>query len=158
MELLPSSLAMRALLSLRSPDTYNPLMVQSIISPVFNGDDLPQHAACILLGLPSIAVDLSQKLAPPPWTWFRHGISVDPTTTTLTWLRIRDVIQFLPIVFAFYLPLHSSKMNVFKPERIDRDQYSLVSLCNFFICVICFNFCFSPTSVVMRKVLEYEPI
>ena len=72
-ELLPSSPAMRALLSLRLPDIYNPLQIflqqicsqkikllmQSTIGPVFGGDDLSRHAAYILLELPSIAASLS---------------------------------------------------------------------------------------------------
>ena len=36
------------------------------ISPVFNGDDSPMFAACALLELPIIAVDLSRRSAPPP--------------------------------------------------------------------------------------------
>ena len=65
MDLLPSSPAIRVPLSLRLPDTYDPLqiflqqtgsheikllMVQSTIDSVFSGDDLPRHVAYILLG------------------------------------------------------------------------------------------------------------
>ena len=53
-----------------------PLMVQSTIGPFFSGDDLPRHAACILLELPSIASGLLQKPVPPPLPWFRHDASV----------------------------------------------------------------------------------
>ena len=73
-ELLPFSPAMRVPLSLRLPDTYHPLqifqqqtesqentflMMQSTISPVFIGDDLPRHTVCILLKLPLTAIGLS---------------------------------------------------------------------------------------------------
>jgi len=65
---------------------------------------------------------------------------------------ICGAVQFYPVVLALYIPLHSSEMNVFKLERIDGDQYSLVSLFSFFICFICFRL----TSAVMMEVLECE--
>ena len=80
MELLTSSPAMRVLLSVRSPDTYDslqifleqtgsqeikPLMMQNTIDPVFSRDDLSPRVVCILLELPSITAGLSRKAVPP---------------------------------------------------------------------------------------------
>ena len=78
--LLSSSPAMRVLLSLRLPDTYDSLQIflqqlgsqeikllmgQSTISSVFSEDDLPRHAACILLELSSTVANLSWKSVQP---------------------------------------------------------------------------------------------
>ena len=53
-------------------------------------------------------------------------IGADSPITTLTWLRIRDVVQFHTIVLVIrYLPLHLPEMNVFKPRRIDGDHSAI---------------------------------
>jgi len=86
-----SSSAMVVLLSLRSPDVYDPLqvfleatwlrevgflMVQSTIGPVFNMNDLPWHATCVLFEVPLITAGWSRKLVPSPPSWFSHDASV----------------------------------------------------------------------------------
>jgi len=44
--------------------------------------------------------------------------SIDSPTTTLAWLRIRNTVQFQTVVLTLYLPLYSSRMNVFKSGRM----------------------------------------
>jgi len=44
-----------------------------------------------------------------------------------------------------------------KHSLVDEDQYSLVFYVIFYLCYL-FIFCFSFTSVVMRKVIECGPI
>jgi len=62
------------------------------------------------------------------------------------------MVQFHPIVLALYL-LHSSRMNISKPGRIDEDHSIVIYHFFLFTLVI-----FSPTSVVMRNFLVYGPI
>jgi len=132
MKWLSSLSATRVPLSIRLPDVYDPLqifleatgsqeveflMVQSTISPVFSKNDLPRHVASVLFEVPSTAVGWSRKPVPPPPTWFSHDASM-LILRPLPWPDWEFVMWFDPVVFTFYLPLHSSGMNVFKPGRM----------------------------------------
>ena len=86
MELLSSSPTVRALLSLRPPDVYNPLHIflnetgswefgVLVYGSVFNRANLSYFTVFILLELPLIATDLSHKLVPPP-PRLRHDTSM----------------------------------------------------------------------------------
>ena len=98
-ELLSALSAMIVPLSLRLSDTYDPLqislqqtssqeikflMMHGTIGPVFNGDGLSRHVACILLELPLTAAGLSQKPVSPPPLWFRHDRYIDVGCTSST--------------------------------------------------------------------------
>ena len=83
MEVIPYLTAMRVSLSLKSPNEYDSLQIflqgtvsQQIVTLIyglnFSGAKLTCYAACFLLELSSSAVDLSQKLVPPPPLWSRR--------------------------------------------------------------------------------------
>jgi len=91
MKLVSFTPAVRVPVSLRSPDACDPLqillkvigshefeflVVQNTISPVFSGEDLPRHIACILLEVPLTAAGWSRKSISPPPPWFSHDVSI----------------------------------------------------------------------------------
>jgi len=59
-------------------------MGQSTIGSVFSGENLPRHAACILLKLSLIAVSLLRKPVSPPPRWFRHD-TLQPVARPPPW-------------------------------------------------------------------------
>ena len=122
-ELVPSTPTMRVPLPMRLPDVYDLLQillevtssqefgflwcrVQSIQSSsgmIYLG---MLHAPCLRYHRPR-PVSTSSTSTTLVQSWRNDANS---PITTLAWLRIRDVVQ--P---TFYLLLHSSGMNVFKP-------------------------------------------
>ena len=114
---------MRTSLSLRLRDVYDPL--QSFLQEIgtlvcgldFSRVELTCYVACILLELPSTAVGLSRKPVPPSPPWFSHDASV-LIPRPPPWPDCEFAMWFDLRVLTFYLPLHSSGMNVFKPERM----------------------------------------
>jgi len=87
MKLLLSSLVMRVLLSLRSPDVDDPLQILLhgaglqgfsilVCGSVYSEADFSYFAAFILLELPPTAADLSRKPVPPAPLWLRHDASM----------------------------------------------------------------------------------
>ena len=88
---MPSLTVMRASLSLRSPNYYNPFAILSTgggitgaqaihgvksVTSVFIMDDLHLFAACDWFDLPSFTSEISRKSVPPPPLWFSHDASM----------------------------------------------------------------------------------